>query len=306
MNNPAKRAGQLSTIRDFILWGEKRFQEEAVFFGHGTDNALDEAAMLVLKGADKSYDLGEEAFDIVLSEQEKERITSLIDRRIETRQPAAYLLSEALFAGHAFYVDERVLVPRSPIAELIAERFSPWIAANKVSRVLDLCTGSGCIAIATSHAFPDAIVDAVDLSSDALEVCEINIERHSKAGRVEAIQSDLFDNLSGKRYDIIVSNPPYVCTKEWEALPKEFHHEPDMGFKGGESGLDLVDKILREAASHLNPNGVLIVEVGSSAETLLDNYPAVPFCWLEFEFGGDGVFLLTAEQLLACQPLFKH
>ena len=306
MNNSIKKGGQLSSIRDFVLWGEKQFLEAELFFGHGTDNALDEAAALVLKVVEQPYNLSEEALDLALSEREKARVLKLIDERINTRQPAAYLTGEALFAGLTFYVDERVLVPRSPIAELIVEQFSPWIEANKVERVLDLCTGSGCIAIACSYAFPDASIDAVDLSPEALEVCRINIAKHDKIGKVEAIESDLFENLSGRRYDIIVSNPPYVCTKEWESLPKEFHHEPDMGFKGGESGLDLVDKILSEGALYLNPKGILVVEVGSSAEILLEKYPMVPFCWLEFEFGGDGVFLLTAEQLIECQPFFNN
>lgn len=306
MNNSIKKGGQLSSIRDFVLWGEKQFLEAELFFGHGTDNALDEAAALVLKVVEQPYNLSEEALDLALSEREKARVLKLIDERINTRQPAAYLTGEALFAGLTFYVDERVLVPRSPIAELIVEQFSPWIEANKVERVLDLCTGSGCIAIACSYAFPDASIDAVDLSPEALEVCRINIAKHDKIGKVEAIESDLFENLSGRRYDIIVSNPPYVCTKEWESLPKEFHHEPDMGFKGGESGLDLVDKILSEGALYLNPKGILVVEVGSSAEMLLEKYPMVPFCWLEFEFGGDGVFLLTAEQLIECQPFFNN
>jgi len=306
MNNSIKKGGQLSSIRDFVLWGEKQFLEAELFFGHGTDNALDEAAALVLKVVEQPYNLSEEALDLALSEREKARVLKLIDERINTRQPAAYLTGEALFAGLTFYVDERVLVPRSPIAELIVEQFSPWIEANKVERVLDLCTGSGCIAIACSYAFPDTSIDAVDLSPEALEVCRINIAKHDKIGKVEVIESDLFENLSGRRYDIIVSNPPYVCTKEWESLPKEFHHEPDMGFKGGESGLDLVDKILSEGALYLNPKGILVVEVGSSAEMLLEKYPMVPFCWLEFEFGGDGVFLLTAEQLIECQPFFNN
>jgi ribosomal protein L3 glutamine methyltransferase len=305
MNNPAKEDGQLSSIRDFILWGERRFIDAELFFGHGTDNALDESAALVLKVVEQPYGLSEEAFDIELSERQKMQVTELVEKRIKERQPIAYLVGEAMFAGLPYYVDERVLVPRSPIAELILEQFSPWVVADKVNNILDLCTGSGCIAIACSHAFPSVAVDAVDLSTDALDVCRINIDKHEKIDKVKAIESDLFDSLVGHRYDIIVSNPPYVCIAEWEALPEEFHYEPDMGFKGGESGLDLVDKILNEAASHLNPNGILIVEVGSSAEALLEKYPMVPFCWLEFEFGGDGVFLLTAEQLIECQLYFN-
>ncbi len=306
MNNSANCDGQFLTVRDAILWGEKQLLEADLFFGHGTDNALDEAAALILKTTGRPYQPSEEALAITLSNDEKESVYCIIEKRIKTRQPAAYLLGEALFVGLPFDVDERVLVPRSPIAELIVEQFSPWIEAGKVKRVLDLCTGSGCIAIGCSYAFPEAKVDAVDLSLDALAVCQQNIVKHQKEGVVKAIESDLFKALATERYDIIVSNPPYVCTAEWESLPEEFHHEPDMGFKGGESGLDLVDFILSEAASHLNPGGILVVEVGSSAETLIEKYPKVPFCWLEFEFGGDGVFLLTVEQLIECQPLFKN
>jgi ribosomal protein L3 glutamine methyltransferase len=205
----------------------------------------------------------------------------------------------------SFYVDERVLVPRSPIAELIEQRFSPWVVEDQVVRVLDLCTGSACIAIACAYAFPDALIDAVDLSPDALDVAEINIEKHQIADSVSLYQSDLFGQLpEGEQYDIIVSNPPYVSHEEWSGLAPEFRAEPDMGFLGGQTGLDLVLRILADADEYLSDQGILVVEVGSSAQTLQDAFPDVPFYWLDFERGGDGVFLLTAEQVNQYHQLF--
>jgi ribosomal protein L3 glutamine methyltransferase len=204
-----------------------------------------------------------------------------------------------------FYVDQRVLVPRSPFAELIKEQFSPWVDPDKVHRVLDLCTGSACIAIACAYAFPDAHIDAVDLSTDALEVAKINLAKHKLEDQLSLYQSDLFSALPAQKYDLIVSNPPYVAISEWEQLPDEFHAEPEMGFTGGESGLDLVIKILFDAAEYLTEQGILIIEVGSSAETLKSQFSNIPFYWLEFEQGGDGVFLLTAEQVFTFNEQFK-
>ena len=214
-------------------------------------------------------------------------------------------MHEAIFAGLPFYVDERVLVPRSPIAELIREQFSPWFEPDQIQHVLDLCTGSACIAIACAYAFPDAQVDAVELSTDALEVAKINVAKHELGEQVILHQSDLFSALPAQEYDLIVSNPPYVAIAEWEQLPAEFHAEPAMGFTGGESGLDLVIEILVNAAEYLSQQGVLIVEVGSSAETLQKKFADVPFYWLNFEQGGDGVFLLTAEQVFTFNESFK-
>ncbi len=287
----------LSCIRDFIRWGVSRFTDESLFFGHGTDNALDEALFLVLNSLHLPYDLPADYFSSVLTQEERKRVTGMIERRISERKPAAYLTREALFAGLPFYVDERVLVPRSPIAELIKQRFEPWLEPGQVERMLDLCTGSGCIAIACAYAFPGAEVDAVDISADALEVAEVNVRKHGLADRVHLLQSDLFGQLGEQRYDLIVSNPPYVSAEELEQLPDEYRFEPRVGLHGGESGLDCVQRILEGAARHLADTGILIVEVGSSAETLQNLYPYVPFYWLEFEHGGDGVFLLTAEQV---------
>jgi ribosomal protein L3 glutamine methyltransferase len=294
----------LSTIRDYIRWAASRFTQAGVSFGHGTVTALDEAAAMVLHTIHQPYNLAEAYLDTVLTLNERQAIINIIDRRINERIPAAYLTHEALFAGLSFYVDDRVLVPRSPIAELIELRFSPWVDEEKIDRILDLCTGSACIAIACAYAFPDALVDAVDLSADALTVAEINIEKHQVSESVSLYQSDLFQELPSAQYDVIVSNPPYVGQEEWEQLPEEFRAEPDIGLKGGHSGLDIVLRILVDANDFLAEQGILIVEVGSSAETLQDAFPDVPFYWLDFERGGDGVFLLTAEQVDDYHELF--
>ncbi len=294
----------LSTLRDYIRWAASRFTQAGISFGHGTVAALDEAVALVLHTLYQPYNLAEAYFDSVLTMNERQAVIDIIDRRINERIPAAYLTNEAIFAGLTFYVDERVLVPRSPIAELIEQRFSPWIDEGQVGRILDLCTGSACIAIACAYAFPDALVDAVDLSVDALAVAEINIENHQVSDSVTLYQSDLFKELPAALYNVIVSNPPYVCHAEWEQLPQEFRAEPDMGFKGGPTGLDIVLRILVDADDYLAEQGILIVEVGSSAETLQNTFPDVPFYWLDFERGGDGVFLLTAEQVHYYHELF--
>lgn len=287
----------LTTLRDFIRWGASRFVEAKLHFGHGTATALDEAAALALHTLHMPYNLSEFYLQTALTLQEKQAIVNVFERRINERKPAAYLTHESIFAGLSFYVDERVLVPRSPIAELIEQRFAPWVEEDQVERILDLCTGSGCIAIACAYAFPEAEVDAVDKSSEALAVAMINLKKHHLTDEIELYESDLFNALPDAQYDIIVSNPPYVAISEWQKLPPEFHVEPEIGFVAGPTGLDLVIRILVEAKDYLTPNGILVVEVGSSAETLQETFPNVPFYWLDFERGGDGVFLLTAEQV---------
>jgi ribosomal protein L3 glutamine methyltransferase len=279
---PSEVLTTLSTLRDYIRWAASRFTQARVSFGHGTVTALDEAAALVLHTLYQPYNLAEAYLDTVLTMNERQAVIDIIDRRINERIPAAYLTNEAIFAGLSFYVDDRV----------------------QVGRILDLCTGSGCIAIACAYAFPDALVDAVDLSVDALAVAEINIENHQVSDSVTLYQSDLFKELPAALYDVIVSNPPYVGHEEWEQLPQEFRAEPDMGFKGGHTGLDIVLRILVDADDYLAEQGILIVEVGSSAETLQNTFPDVPFYWLDFERGGDGVFLLTAEQVHDYHELF--
>jgi ribosomal protein L3 glutamine methyltransferase len=235
---------------------------------------------------------------------ERERICELIERRCKERVPMAYLINEAWFAGIPFFVDERVLVPRSPIAELIENGFTPWLVGDEVSNILDMCTGSGCIGIACAMTFPDAEVDLVDISSDALDVANINIKRHHLESRVHAIASDLFTELSGKQYDLIVTNPPYVDAKDIGSMPGEYSHEPVLGLGAGNDGLDCIRVILRNAADHLTEYGILVGEVGNSYTALSEAFPDVPFLWLDLQRGGHGVFVLTAGQLLRCRDQF--
>lgn len=288
---------ELQTLRDLIRWAISRFNEAGLYYGHGTDNAWDEAVALVLHTLFLPHDVNPSVMDARLTAKEKETLHRLIQRRVDERIPLPYLTHEAWFAGASFFVDERVLVPRSPIAELIENHFQPWIEEDAVYSILDLCTGSGCIAIACAQAFPHAKVDASDISDDALAVAKINVLRHEVEDRVELIKSDLFAGLAGKKYDIIVSNPPYVDEEDMASLPKEYHHEPKLGLEAGKTGLDLAVKILKEASQHLNPNGILIVEVGNSEFALVEKFTDIPFVWLEFERGDGGVFLLTAEEL---------
>jgi ribosomal protein L3 glutamine methyltransferase len=296
----------LTTVRDFIRWGASRFGEAGLVFGHGTDNALDESAALVMHALHLGIDLPEDYLDAVLNETEREQVIHLIESRVSTRKPAAYLTHEAWFAGLPFYVDERVLVPRSPIAELIANRFSPWVVPERIGSILDLCTGSGCIAIACAYAFPDARVLATDISADALAVARENINRHGLTQRVQLLESSLFERIGERRFDLIVSNPPYVSHEEVKQLPEEFHHEPLLGLSAGEDGLDVVVQILNNASRHLRDNGILVVEVGCSQQALVGQYPDIPYLWLDFEHGGEGVFLLEQAQLKRHQQDFDR
>jgi ribosomal protein L3 glutamine methyltransferase len=285
------------TVEQLIRHGAAALEGAGVWFGHGTDNAIDEAAELVFYAAGLRHQDAEEVYGSTLSAAQRRAALNLFERRIRERVPAAYLTRRMWFAGHEFYVDERVLVPRSPIAELIEARFEPWIDPDRVRRMLDIGTGSGCIAIACALAFPDAQVDAADVSPDALAVAGINIERHSLRQRVRAVRSDVFSALAGQRYDVIVSNPPYVGAVEFSELPKEYLREPSLGLTAGVDGLDVVRRILAHAHRHLEPGGILIVEVGNSEHALVEAFPDLPFIWLEFAHGGGGVFLLAAEQL---------
>jgi ribosomal protein L3 glutamine methyltransferase len=294
------------TLRDMILRGEQILDAAGVYFGHGTDNALDEAAWLVSHAVGLPPTFSDAQLEQVLSAEQQDAVETLLERRVKERLPAAYLTHEAWFAGHRFYVDERVLVPRSPLAELILDKFQPWLDATRVTRVLDLCTGSGCIAIATALALPQVQVDATDLSPDALEVARRNVTEYGLAQRVALIESDLFDALQGRRYDLIISNPPYVDAEDMAALPEEYRREPQLGLAAGEEGLNLVIPMLQQAPDHLTSNGVMIVEVGNSAEALQTRFPTVPFTWLEFSYGGEGVFLLEAPQLVEYHDIFMQ
>lgn len=287
----------LETLADFVRWGTSRFRAAGLVFGHGTDNAADEAFFLVQAALELEPGFPEYFWNCRLTREEKQAIVSLFERRIEERLPAPYLAGRAWFMGLSFYVDHRVLVPRSPLAELLEARCEPWVKPAEIRQVLDLCTGSGCIAVAAATVFPGARVDASDLSADALAVARRNIEEHGLQGRVRTVQSDLFDDIPQARYQLILSNPPYVDEEDMQALAPEFAHEPRIGLAAGVDGLALVRRILASAADYLDDDGVLIVEVGNSGEALMAAYPDVPFTWVEFERGGDGVFVLTAREL---------
>ncbi|MNF39293.1 50S ribosomal protein L3 glutamine methyltransferase [compost metagenome] len=294
---------RLRTLRDHIRWAVSRFHQEELFFGHGTDNAWDEARLLVLGAVHLPWEIADSYLDCRLEDEELVHIQQLIARRIEERVPTAYLLGEAWFCGMSFIVDERVLIPRSPIGELIENRFEPWLPAEP-ARILDLCTGSGCMGIACAEVFPHAEVVLADLSFEALEVANQNIERHGLEERVYGVQGDGFGGLPNQRFDLIVSNPPYVDAEDFADMPEEYHHEPELGLACGADGLDLVRRMLAEAADHLNDKGLLIVEVGNSQVHVEALYPEVDFAWLDFARGGHGVFMLTAEQCRQHQAVF--
>jgi ribosomal protein L3 glutamine methyltransferase len=272
-----------------------------VHFGHGTDNARDEAAELVFFVAGIDHQLGAAAYPLPLTTRQAGRIAQLLKRRIAERVPLAYLTHRAFFAGLELYVDERVLVPRSPIAELVINRFEPWMRARRVRRILDIGTGSGAIALACARAFPRARVDASDISAAALQVCRRNARRLGMSARVKALRSDYFSAVPARRYDIIVSNPPYVGRAEMRSLPQEYRHEPKLGLASGVDGLDSVRQIFARAGDFLEADGILVVEVGNSERALLKAFPRVPFVWPRIEMGGDGVFLLHARDLPAAR-----
>lgn len=287
----------LLTIRDFIRYATSRFNETGLYFGHGTDNAWDEALALILPSLHLPHDINPSVLDANLTEPERKKLFDLIELRVSKRIPVPYLTHQAWFAGSTYYVDERVLIPRSPIGELIESQFNPWVQPAYVHRILDLCTGSGCIAIACAQYFPQAEVDATDISADALAVAKINVLRHNMEDQVHLHMADLFNGLAKQKYDIIVSNPPYVSREEVETLPPEYLHEPMQGLRAGEQGLDFVLRILDQATDYLSPNGIIVIEVGNSEEALIELLPNIPFTWLEFERSDGGVFLLTADEL---------
>ena len=297
MSDPAAR-DELFTVRDHLRYAVSRFTAAGLFFGHGSDNAWDEAAYLTLHTLNLPLDRLEPFLDARLLPQERDALLDIYRRRCEDRLPAAYLTSEAWLAGHRFYVDERVIVPRSFIAELLQEHLAPWVDDPwSIHAALDLCTGSGCLAILAALAFPEARVDAVDLSPEAISVAQRNIADYGLNDRVDIIQSDAFGKLQGRRYDLIIANPPYVNAAAVAALPPEYLHEPAMALGSGEDGLDFTRIILREAKRHLTEDGLLVVEIGHNREALEAAYPALPFTWLNTAAGDEFVFLLNAADL---------
>ncbi|MES1932771.1 N5-glutamine S-adenosyl-L-methionine-dependent methyltransferase [Salinisphaera shabanensis T35B1] len=290
-------AATLTRVLDYIRWGASRFAAAELAFGHGSDNAVDEAAHLVLDTLGLDATLPDVYLDSTLTFAERDAVIEIIHRRIETRRPAAYITQKAWFAGLEFFVDERVIVPRSPIAELIETEFQPWLGHREPLSILDLCTGSGAIAIACALAFPEARVVATDASDDALDVARINSDKHDIGPQVEYVKADLFDGLPEQRFDLIVTNPPYVTRDEWSGLAPEYRHEPGFAFHGDSDDLSLVARLLFDARNYLSEDGLLVLEVGYSAFVLEQTYPDLPITWVELERGGLGVGVLEAQDL---------
>jgi ribosomal protein L3 glutamine methyltransferase len=285
------------TIIDFLRFGFSRAEQSQLFYGHGTDNAWDDIWVLILSSLSLPLNVEPMLLQANLTIDEKKLLCNNLEKRIEKNIPVPYLTHEAYFCDLSFYVDERVLIPRSPIAELIKQQFSPWVEPDNVLKVLDLCTGSGCIGIACCYAFPDARVDVADISGDALEVAKINMEKHGVEDELNLIKSDCFDDIPVLQYDLIISNPPYVGTEEMQTLPAEYKHEPTLALETENNGLAIVDNILKNAGKYLSEDGILVIEVGNSEQALIDAYPDVPFMWADFEHGGSGVFILTSQQI---------
>jgi len=291
-------AHDLGTLRDWLRYAVSRFGEAGLAFGHGTTNAYDEAAYLLLHSLHLPLDRLEPFLDARLTQAERAKVAQLLERRIDQRVPAAYLTHEAWLGEFRFYVDERVLIPRSFIAELLPDGLAPYVgAAESVTTALDLGTGSGCLAILLAHAYPEADIDAVDISTDALTIAQRNVADYGLADRINLIRSDMFANLTGKSYDLIISNPPYVTSMAMEDLPPEYRHEPQSALAGGDDGLDAVRTILTEAARFLNPGGTLVVEVGHNRAAAELAFPRLPFVWLETQTSSDSVFLLKRDDL---------
>jgi ribosomal protein L3 glutamine methyltransferase len=291
-------AEELFTIRDWLRFTVSQFEESGIFFGHGADNSYDEAVWLILSALHLPHDTLDNFLDAVITESERKHLVNLIEQRITKRTPTAYLLREAWLRGYKFYVDERVIVPRSFIAELLEDGFQPWVEYPElVTTAVDICTGSGCLGVLLADAFPDAQIDVVDISPDAIAVANINIANYGLQERITAIESDMFTALAGKQYDVIISNPPYVDAPSMAQLPAEYRNEPQIALGSGLAGLDHTHTILREAKHYLNDHGILVVEIGHNRDALLEAYPNLPFTWLQTSSGNQFVFLLTKEQL---------
>jgi ribosomal protein L3 glutamine methyltransferase len=291
---------ELATLRDWLRWAVSRFNEAHLMFGHGTTNAYDEAAYLLLHALHLPLERLEPFLDARLAQGERAKLAQLFAQRIDERVPAAYLTREAWLGEFRFYVDERVLIPRSFIAELLPDGLAPFVGdAANVASALDLCTGSGCLAILLAHAYPQADIDASDLSSEALAVAQRNVSDYGLADRINLVRSDLFENLTGKSYDLIISNPPYVTARSMDALPAEYRHEPALALAGGDDGMDAVRVIVREAPRFLSTHGVLVVEVGNNRDAAEAAFPRLPFTWLATPGAEDAVFLLRRDDLIA-------
>ena len=289
---------ELQTIRDWLRYAVSQFEASDIFYGHGTDNAYDEAVWLIMSALHLPMDTLNNFLDARLTASERSKLASFIDQRITQHTPTAYLLKEAWLQGLKFYVDERVLIPRSFIAELLNTDLSPWVEfPEMIESAADICTGSGCLGVLLASVFPNAAVDVIDISQDAIDVANINIANYGLDAQVTAIKSDMFNALTGKKYDIIISNPPYVDAPSMAALPAEYQNEPQLALGSGIAGLDHTHTILREAANYLNDDGILIVEIGHNRDALEAAYPNIIFNWLEVSSGTEFVFLLTKSQL---------
>lgn len=301
MSNPIKLAEELSTVRDWIRYAVSQFEASDIFYGHGADNSYDETVWLIMSGLHLPMDTLDNFLDASITTAERKHLAYLIEQRVTKHTPTAYLVREAWLHDFKFYVDERVIVPRSFIAELLLDdSLSAWIEyPEMIESAADICTGSGCLGILLAHAFPSAMVDVIDISPDAIAVSNINIANYGLEDQITAIESDMFSALAGKTYDVIISNPPYVDAPSMATLPTEYRNEPQLALGSGDAGLDHTHTILREAANYLSHDGVLIVEIGHNRDALLDAYPDVSFVWLETSGGDQFVFLLTKAQLLA-------
>lgn len=302
MSHPIRK---IETLAELLQWVHESFQSAKLYYGHGTDNAWDEAVQLVLFVMGLPVDSDDSVSSLLVSVEQQHRVEKLVEQRITTRKPLAYVINEAWFMGMRFYVDERVIVPRSPFAEWIENRFQPWIDETQVTRVLDMCTGSGCMAIATAKVFPQAHVDAVDIDSDALAVAQINVKNHLVDNQVHLLQSDGFMQLADNRYDVIICNPPYVSDCEMTTLPAEYLAEPRHALHAEQQGLALVFRLLAQASAHLVSHGILMMEVGNSDVLLQETFPEIPFTWLEQENGGHGLFVLSHDELQKYRHVFK-